>query len=168
MAQWWSRAHLDCPFPLSKLWNTLPWLYTSPHITVINIHSKVSSSLNLLYIFSPFIFSCFSFYYVAILSYSLPTSLSCHICSFPFSVCHHKLPVISISPPQCHSLTSVCLLFLSSPVPPDLLHSFMSSRVFTIVQSVLGVIEKFIFSLQWAFISVSIHIHCHLFYITSR
>lgn len=73
-----------------------------------NIPSN-SSSLNLLSISSLFIFSRFSFCYLTFLSYSLPRlPVSCHICVFPFSVCHHKLPVISVS----HSPVP---LFCSSP-----------------------------------------------------
>lgn len=99
-----------------------PTPYSRP---LINIRSN-SSSLNLLSIASPFIFSCFSFYYLALLSYSFPhLPVSCYICVFPFSVCHHKLPVISFSPPQCHSF----VLLLTCPSrPPTLLHKRRAFR----------------------------------------
>lgn len=51
--------------------------------------------------------------------------VSCHICVFPFSVCHHKLPVISVSPPQCHSF----VLLLTCPSrPPTFLHERQAFR----------------------------------------
>lgn len=143
----------------------------------------VSDEDSLHFSLTPFIFSCFCvfIYHIAYLIFLfLPFSVACYLFVVPFSFCHHKLPLPSVSPSQ-HSTLSihvslVCLNlpstypFSFSPLPHLSLHlsvhSFMSSRVSTVLQGVFGVMVKLVLSLQAAFITAGLegaqmHAHTH-------
>lgn len=62
-------------------------------------------------VFRAFLFLCFpSIYLSLVISQLLPSSVSlfCYLFVFPFSFCHHKLPLLSVSPSQ-HSILSICM-----------------------------------------------------------
>lgn len=92
-------------------------------------------------------------------------SVSRHICVSPFLVCHHKLPIISLSPPQCHSL-SIGVPFVLLPPCPSRPPTFLcEQRGFSPSCGVVPFATlKFILSPQAAVISVCTHIHIHLLY----
>lgn len=62
-------------------------------------------------VFRAFLFLCFpSICLSLVISQLLPSSVSlfCYLFVFPFSFCHHKLPLLSVSPSQ-HSILSICM-----------------------------------------------------------
>lgn len=90
---------------------------------------------------SSFCVFVFFLHHIAYLSpASSPPSVSCYLFVFPFSSCHHKLPVRSVSPSQCStfsihmspsSASVSCLrtpFFFFSPPPLCLWTSFTSPR----------------------------------------
>lgn len=88
---------------------------------------------------TPFIFShfCIFIYHVAYPFCFLPLSVSCYLFVFPFSFCHHKLPLsvlhsfhayvslVGLNLPFLHSF----FFFPSSSAPPSCFCSCMSSMV---------------------------------------
>lgn len=61
---------------------------------------------------SSFLVSVFSIYlsitgHISVASF-FSVSLFCYLFVFPFSFCHHKLPLLSVSPSQ-HSILSICM-----------------------------------------------------------
>lgn len=57
--------------------------------------------------------SCFCVFHLSITGHIsvasfFSVSLFCYLFVFPFSFCHHKLPLLSVSPSQ-HSILSICM-----------------------------------------------------------
>lgn len=64
-------------------------------------------------VFRAFLFLCFPSIYLSITGHIsvgsfFSVSLFCYLFVFPFSFCHHKLPLLSVSPSQ-HSILSICM-----------------------------------------------------------
>lgn len=168
------QVHSSLVFLLSFLSTLSPTLFFYPPcralINTLSTLCHVSDEDSLHFSPTPVIFSCFCvfIYHVAYLPSFLPFSVSCYLFVFPFSLCHHKLPLCSVSPSQ-HSTPSTHMspssasvscprtLFLFTSPPHLSLHpsvqSFMSIRVSKVLQGVFGVTVKLVLSPQAAFIT---------------
>ncbi len=123
--------------PLAQFFSTSPKGLDKYSFFLFLLSDEDSLHLSL----TPFIFSCFCvfIYHAAYLSCFLPLSVSCYLFVFPFSFCHHKLPVLSLSPPQrstlsihmspssasishLYTLFSILLLLICPSIPLSLLH----------------------------------------------